>query len=187
MVRFSVLLVIFSIDTRIDRVYHRIWGTDGSQELGRERNFHDCANNTRKYGDASRMVDLPDWQATTAMFPALASVPNHSEEKSSFQAIYNGNAGWVKSMDAMLVIKRECESLGVEFVSGLSGTVDSLIRSETDQTVTGVITSEGTRWYADKIILAAGSYSDTLLDFEGQLEAVRVVGVSNSYAHRGVS
>lgn len=77
-------------------------------------------------------------------------------------------------MDAMLVSKRECGLLGVEFVNGLSGTVDSLTRSETDQTVTGVMISEGTRWYVDKIILAARSYSDTLLDFEGQLKAVRV-------------
>ncbi|KAF2189006.1 FAD-dependent oxidoreductase [Zopfia rhizophila CBS 207.26] len=152
-----------------------IWGTDGSEELGRNRNFYKCFENTKDHGDPSRIVDLPDWQATIAMFPVLASVPEHAETKSSFKAIYNGNAGWVKPMDAMWVIKRECERLGVEFVSGVSGTVDKFLRAEDGQTVTGVVTAEGTNWYADKIILAAGSYCDTLLDFEGQLEAVAYV------------
>jgi sarcosine oxidase/L-pipecolate oxidase len=172
MVSISIIAPFYSL-TCTHRTYYRIWGTDGSQEYGRECNFHDCVNNTKKYGDSSRIIDLPDWHATKKMFPALSSVSNHSEPKSSFQAIFNGNAGWVKSMDAMLVIKRECERLGVEFVSGLSGTVDKLIRSEVDQTVAGVVTVDGTEWYADKIILAAGAYCDTLLDFKGQLKAVR--------------
>lgn len=82
--------VISFIDTQVDRVCHRIWGMDGSQELGRECNFHHCTNNTRTYGGLPRMIDLPDWKATAAMFPALASVPFGSEKK----VIILGNLQW---------------------------------------------------------------------------------------------
>jgi len=73
------------------------------------------------------------------------------------------------------VIKRECEGLGVQFASGLSGTVEKLLRAKDEKTVIGVQSKDGTKWYADKVIIAAGSYCDTLLDFEGQLEATAYV------------
>lgn len=63
------------------------------------------------------------------MFPVLASVPEHANAKALFEAIYNGNAGWVKSIDAMGIIKRECERLGVRFASGPSGTVERLFQA----------------------------------------------------------
>jgi sarcosine oxidase/L-pipecolate oxidase len=147
--------------------------TDGSEELGRKRNYHKCYENTRLYGDSSRIIDLPSWDAAISKFPVLASDPAHKENKTAFEGIYNGNAGWVKPLDAMSVIKRECEGLGVQFVSGLNGTVVQLLRASDEKTVVGIQTKDGTKWHADKIIIAAGSYSDTLLDFQGQLEAVR--------------
>ena len=127
--------------------------------------------NTRKFGDLSQIVDLPTWDSVVDSFPVLAH-PSHSETKAGFRAMFNGNAGWVKPMDAMVIIKQECESYGVKFESGANGTVVELLRADGGNTVVGVKTEGGKEWMADKIILAAGSYSDTLLDFEGQLVAV---------------
>jgi sarcosine oxidase / L-pipecolate oxidase len=115
---------------------------------------------------------LPDWNTAITKFPVLASSPNHSENKALFKGLYNGNAGWVKPMEAMAVTKLECEKLGVQFVSGLNGTAEELLRADDGKTVIGIRTRDGTEWHADKVIIAAGSYCDTLLDFEGQLQAV---------------
>lgn len=153
--------------------FFRIFGSDGSKELGRDNAFHKAYENTRIYGDASRIVDLPDWGTAVTKFPVLGSDPSHSEGKSLFKGIYNGNAGWVRPVEAMTVIMRECEKMGVEFAAGRSGTVKELLRADDGKIVTGVRTFDDTKWYADKIILAAGSYCDTLLDFKGQLQAVR--------------
>lgn len=135
--------------------FFRIWGTDGSDELGRHRNFLKCYENTKTSDDPSRIIELPNWDAVLDMFPVFASAPDHAQGKSSFKAIYNGNAGWVKPMDAMRLTKRECERLDVEFVSGLSGTAEGFLKGEDGRSINGVITKDGTVWHADKTILAA--------------------------------
>ncbi len=99
----------------------------------------------------------------------------------AFRGIYNGNAGWVKSADAMVVLAAECRRLGVRFASGAAGTVVGFVRAADGQTVTGVRTQDGREWRADKVVVAAGAYSDTLLDFRGQLEAVSFASVSLNF------
>ncbi|CAI7592925.1 unnamed protein product [Penicillium viridicatum] len=150
-----------------------IFATDGTEELGRKDNFEQCVENTQNYGDASKMVFLRNWDAAVAKCPVLGSDPRHCNQKEHFQGIYNENAGWVKSTDAMIAIKRECERLGVKFAAGSSGTVVNLLRAVDGNKVVGAVTEDGTKWYADKVILAAGAYCDTILDFKGQLQAVR--------------
>jgi len=123
------------------------------------------------------MESLQNWDAVIAKFPVLASSSDHNVNKVGFEAIYNANAGWVKPIEAMTVIKDDCERMGVNFASGPRGTVAEIVRSGDGKTVTGVRTEDDKIWSSDKVILAAGSYSDTLLDFKGQLEAVRPSGV----------
>jgi sarcosine oxidase / L-pipecolate oxidase len=150
----------------------RIFGTDGEVSGNRAANFDRAYSNTRNFGDASKIIDFPNWDAVVSSFPVLAH-PSHSENKSRFRGLFNGNAGWVKSMDAMAIVKRECENLGVKFETGVKGTVVELLREGSgNETVTGVQTEDGKEWFAEKVVLATGSYSDTLLDFEGQLIAV---------------
>jgi sarcosine oxidase/L-pipecolate oxidase len=151
--------------------YIRIFGTDGEATCNRALNFDMAGANTRKFGEISQIVDFPTWDSVVASFPVLAH-PSHSESKTGFRGMFNGNAGWVKPMDAMVVLKRECESYGVKFESGANGTVVELLRADDGITVVGVKTEDGKEWTAEKIILATGSYSDTLLDFQGQLVAV---------------
>lgn len=151
-----------------------MFGTDGSTELGRKRNFHNCCENTRTYGDPSGMVELLDWNAAVAKIPLLASDPSHGDGKEGFRGIYNSNAGWVDPIAAMTILRIECEHLGVTFTSGPSGTAVELLRATNGKTICGVRTEDGGEVFADRIILATGSYSNTLLDFHGQIEAVGV-------------
>lgn len=164
-----------------------IYGTDGSQDQDREKTFLTAVSNTRSLGDPSRIVELPDWEAAFNLYPALgyahdrrcAQVGKYADGltvpkggKPLFRGIYNGNAGWVESTNAMLIMKRECERMGVEFVAGESGTVAEFLRSrDNNAKVIGVRTVNGTTWLAEKVIVAVGAYSETLLDFKNQLHA----------------
>jgi len=115
---------------------------------------------------------LKDWNAAITKCPLLASTGGHGTGKEGFTGIFNGNAGWVKPIDAMILIAKECERMGVRFVGGEAGLVEELLRAEDGKRVIGVRAKDGSTYYADKIVLAVGSYSDTLLDFKGQLHAV---------------
>lgn len=127
--------------------------------------------NTKLHGDFTKVIDLPNWDAAAERFPFLASDRRHAENKTGFKAIYNSNAGWVEPVQTMELLHRECVKLGVVFVHGDAGTAVSM---ETDPSgeVIGVKTADETTWHADKIVLAVGAYSDTLLDFKSQLQAV---------------
>jgi len=165
-----------------------LYGTDGSLDEDRAKTFDTAVANTRELGDASQIVDLPDWEHMFKLYPAMghghnqrqrqqgkyeATEVNEPSNAARFRGIYNSNAGWVKSADAMLVLKRECERLGVEFIAGDSGTVISFVRDpDNTKIVTGVRTANGTIWHAKKVIVSVGAYAETLLDFKGQLHAV---------------
>ncbi|KAK7409368.1 hypothetical protein QQX98_008430 [Neonectria punicea] len=50
--------------------------------------------------------------------------PGKPDAPATFRGIYNSNAGWVESTNAMLVLKRECERLGVEFIAAAGRTAE---------------------------------------------------------------
>ncbi|KAM0187306.1 hypothetical protein ACHAPI_011219 [Fusarium lateritium] len=165
-----------------------LYGTDSSLDQDREKTFDTAISNTRSLGDASQITDLPDWEHVFELYPAMAHHHDRRQRQqgeyrsteaagsatsATFRGIYNSNAGWVESTNAMLVLKRECERLGVEFVAGESGTVTGFVRDPNKHnTVIGVRTVNKTIWKANKVILSVGSYSETLLDFKNQLHAV---------------
>ncbi|KAI1419213.1 FAD-dependent oxidoreductase [Xylaria sp. FL1777] len=164
-------------DPMFKDVYHEtgwVFGTDGTEELGRVQAFDDSVQNTKSIGDPSKMVELQDLQSTIDKFPCFGYGRESNVSQPEFRAIFNQNAGWVDPMKAMQVIKAQCESLGVSFITGKAGTVVSLLRDHAGN-VKGVCSEDGTETLGDRIILAVGPYSDTLLDFEGQLEATAYV------------
>lgn len=164
-----------------------IYGTDGSKDQDREKTFLTAVSNTHLLGDPSKIVELPNWDAAIHLYPSLAFAHDRRQAQvgiyadgqstpkgrtPTFRGIYNGNAGWVESTNAMLILKRECERLGVEFVAGESGAVVEFVRDPVNPTkVVGVRTANGTIWRSEKVIVAVGAYSETLLDFKGQLQA----------------
>ncbi|RBR24435.1 uncharacterized protein FIESC28_02925 [Fusarium coffeatum] len=147
--------------------------TDGTTEQGRVQAFDQSVENTKQSGDASQMVELTSWEETVAMFPFLGNgkVGDNDTSKELFRAIFNKNAGWIDSVKAMELIGKECEGFGHVFHSGDQGTVVKILRDGSTGQVTGVQARDGTMYEADIVILAMGAYSDTLLDYERQLEA----------------
>jgi sarcosine oxidase/L-pipecolate oxidase len=155
---------------------HRIFCTDGTTELGRVQAFDKSVENTKKFGDASDMIEMGDWDDTLAKFPFLDYDKSESSniDKSSFRAVFNRNAGWVDPVIAMQRVRDYCKHHGVRFSAGDRGTIVNLIRDK-ESRVTGVEAKDGTKYTAGRVILAMGAYSDTLLDYESQLEAVRQI------------
>lgn len=77
-------------------------------------------------------------------------------------------AGWAHARNAYISASKEAQRLGVRFVTGTPrGAVISLIYEDGD--VVGARTADGTSHRADRTILAAGAYSDELVDFKDQL------------------
>lgn len=51
---------------------------------------------------------------------------------------------------------------------GSSGTFSKPLLSESGKRCIGVECVDGTKWYADRVVLAAGAWTPTLVDLEGQ-------------------
>lgn len=77
-------------------------------------------------------------------------------------------AGWVAARDALNSVGLELRRLGVKTAFGTSGTFRSLLLSKEGKRCVGVRTVDGTEWEADLVVFAAGAWSPTLLDLEGQ-------------------
>lgn len=119
--------------------------------------------NTKRYGDGSQIEYLPDEEAIKSKCPLI------SGDLKGWTGIFNGNAGWVEAKRSMEVLGEHCARLGVKFISGSSGIMKSLIRSPQTNEVIGVLAEDGTQHFADIVILSTGAWSESLLDFEGQL------------------
>lgn len=80
-------------------------------------------------------------------------------------------AGWFHCQKVMVAVWSEASRLGVQFLDGEPrGRVSSLVYEYGD--VIGVKTADGRVHLADRTIIAAGAYSNELLDFKKQLRPV---------------
>lgn len=78
--------------------------------------------------------------------------------------------------DAITAIGKELQSFGVQTSFGPSGTFKKPIISDDGKTWIGVETEDGSKWFAERIIMATGAWSPTLVDLEGQcVSKVRLV------------
>ncbi|KDQ51628.1 hypothetical protein JAAARDRAFT_163427 [Jaapia argillacea MUCL 33604] len=125
--------------------------------------FETALQQTKLVGDISQVEYLPDENAIKIKCPLI------SGDLNGWSGIFNGNAGWVEAKRSMEVLVEECSRLGVRFISGPAGTMKSLLRGEHDNEVLGVVAQDGTEHLADLVILATGAWSESLLNFEGQL------------------
>lgn len=76
-------------------------------------------------------------------------------------------AGWVFARGALVSAYREAARLGVKFITGASGDVKKLVIENGD--VVGVETADGSKHFAETVILAAGAAAPSLLDMKDQL------------------
>ncbi|EPQ60293.1 DAO-domain-containing protein [Gloeophyllum trabeum ATCC 11539] len=87
------------------------------------------------------------------------------------KAVFNPEGGWVHARKSMELVGGECVHLGVRFITGPSGTAKELIFNGARTAVLGVRCEDGSTYLADRTVLAAGAWSDLLLDMENQLIA----------------
>lgn len=80
--------------------------------------------------------------------PALATDDHASGMDMNFNGIFDGNASWVHSNQAMQIGYDLCIELDVKFVHGDSGMVKDLLFDSinSSETVTGVKCVDGQKW-----------------------------------------
>ncbi|KAE8147347.1 FAD dependent oxidoreductase [Aspergillus avenaceus] len=83
--------------------------------------------------------------------------------------VWNPTAGWAKSGEALGRMALAAQEKGVQYISGEGGYVRKMVY-EGDR-CTGVITEDGTTHNADMVIMAAGAWTPSLVDLNGQLTA----------------
>jgi sarcosine oxidase/L-pipecolate oxidase len=85
--------------------------------------------------------------------------------------VWNPTAGWADAGKALERMANAAQESGVQYVSGnTKGYVQQLILDEIGE-CKGVITADGTRHEADRVILATGAWTPSLLEVEDQLTA----------------
>ncbi|KAI5450195.1 hypothetical protein NCC49_003344 [Naganishia albida] len=85
-----------------------------------------------------------------------------------WQGIWNAKAGWGAANDAVDSVGRELGKFGVKMVFGPSGTFDRpLIDSLTGRCV-GVVAKDGATYEADRVVMATGAWTPSLINLEGQ-------------------
>ncbi|TFK52788.1 DAO-domain-containing protein [Heliocybe sulcata] len=119
--------------------------------------------NTRRYGDGTQIEYLADDTAIKAKCGLITG------DLKGWTGVFNGNAGWVEAKRSMEVLGAYCSEHGVKFISGPSGVMKELIRDPQTNAVLGVQAEDGSQHLAKCIVVATGAWSESLLDFEGQL------------------
>ncbi|KAI0484581.1 fructosyl amino acid oxidase [Xylariaceae sp. FL0804] len=99
----------------------------------------------------------------------LAKMPLLDREQiKGWKAIYSSDGGWLAAAKAINAIGETLRDRGVKFGFGDSGSFKQPLFAEDGTTCIGVETVDGTKYYADKVVLAAGAWSPALVDLEGQ-------------------
>jgi len=83
-----------------------------------------------------------------------------------WKAIWSSDGGWLAAAKAINAIGEFLRDSGVNFGFGGKGSFKQPLLAE--GVCIGVETVDGTRYYADKVVLAAGAWSPVLVDLEEQ-------------------
>ncbi|KAH8906489.1 fructosyl peptide oxidase [Coniochaeta sp. PMI_546] len=85
-----------------------------------------------------------------------------------WKAIWSQDGGWLAAAKAINAIGQFLKQSGVKFGFGGAGSFKQPLLHADGTTCIGVETEDGTKYYADKVVLAAGAWSPTLVDLEDQ-------------------
>ncbi|KAI1396452.1 fructosyl amino acid oxidase [Hypoxylon fuscum] len=85
-----------------------------------------------------------------------------------WKAIFSKDGGWLAAGKAINAVGEELRKQGVQFGYGGAGSFKQPLFAEDGTTCIGVETVDGTKYYADKVVLATGAWSPTLVDLEDQ-------------------
>ncbi|KAL4746967.1 hypothetical protein BDW72DRAFT_183787 [Aspergillus terricola var. indicus] len=100
----------------------------------------------------------------------LAKAPHFTREQiKGWKGLFCGDGGWLAAAKAINAIGQFLKEQGVKFGFSGAGTFKKPLFADADEkTCIGVETVDGTKYYADKVVLAAGAWSSTLVDLEEQ-------------------
>jgi sarcosine oxidase/L-pipecolate oxidase len=97
----------------------------------------------------------------------LAKLPLLDREQiKGWKAVYSQDGGWLAAAKAINAIGEYLLKAGVKFGFGGAGSFKQPLLS--GRTCIGVETVDGTKYYADKVVLAAGAWSPALVDLQEQ-------------------
>jgi len=102
------------------------------------------------------------------MFCGVAVSPT---EPQGWQGMWVKDAGWMAARDALNAVGSEIRKLGVKTSFGTCGTAASFELSTNGTRCTGVRAVDGTFWPADFVVVAAGAWTPSLVNLEGQTTA----------------
>lgn len=94
-----------------------------------------------------------------------------------WKAVFSKDGGWLAAAKAINAIGEYLREQGVRFGFGGAGSFKQPLLAE--GICIGVETLDGTRYYADKVVLAAGAWSPALVDLHDQ--CVSKVGRPENY------
>ncbi|WVW79839.1 hypothetical protein I302_101809 [Kwoniella bestiolae CBS 10118] len=90
------------------------------------------------------------------------------EQIKGWKAVWSSDGGWLAAAKAINSIAEVLKKEGVKFGFGGAGSFKAPLFAADGTTCNGVETVDGTKYYADKVVLAAGAWSPTLVDLEEQ-------------------
>ncbi|EFX01570.1 fructosyl peptide oxidase [Grosmannia clavigera kw1407] len=114
-----------------------------------------------------KLEETHEWLDTEEQI--LAKIPQlEADQIKGWKAIYSQDGGWLAAAKAINAIGEVLKAEGVNFGFGSAGSFKQPLFKEDGITCIGVETVDGTKYYADKVVLAAGAWSPTLVDLEDQ-------------------
>ena len=88
------------------------------------------------------------------------------EQIKGWKAVFSQDGGWLAAAKAINAIGEYLRDQGVKFGFGGAGSFKQPLLAE--GVCIGVETTDGTKYIADKVVLAAGAWSPALVDLEDQ-------------------
>ncbi|KAI1445101.1 fructosyl amino acid oxidase [Annulohypoxylon stygium] len=99
----------------------------------------------------------------------LAKAPLLSRDQiKDWKAIFCHDGGWLAAGKAINAVGEELSKQRVKFGFGGAGAFKKPLFADDGVTTIGVETVDGTKYYADKVVLATGAWSPALVDLEDQ-------------------
>lgn len=103
--------------------------------------------------------------------PLKKLYPSIQADFSGRPALHNRQGGWADAGASIAELAKRCSFEGVAFQTGLRGTVTSLVDPEDPGGLIGVKVATGEIVRARRVVLAAGAWTNRLLDAEHALSA----------------
>ncbi|VDC05363.1 unnamed protein product [Peniophora sp. CBMAI 1063] len=154
---------MWSNDPTFSPYYHRTGRLDC---CGSEEGIEDLRKTVKKLED-NGLGDTVEWLDNEDAI--LNRVPLLSRDQiQGWKGLYFKSGGWLAAAKAIDSVGRELASHGIKFSFGDSGAFDSLILSDDGQSCLGAVAKDGTRYLADRVVLATGAWSPVLVDLEEQ-------------------